>query len=31
LLDDFAGRGIKFGALRDGIATDPDSELGGAN
>jgi DNA invertase Pin-like site-specific DNA recombinase len=30
LLDDFTERGIKFRSLRDGIATDPDSELGGA-
>ena len=30
LLDDFKSRGIKFRSLRDGIATNPDSELGGA-
>lgn len=30
LLDDFKARGIKFRSLRDGIATDPGSELGGA-
>jgi DNA invertase Pin-like site-specific DNA recombinase len=30
LLDGFTERGIKFRSLRDGIATDPDSELGGA-
>lgn len=30
LLDDFKVRGIKFRSLRDGIATDPDSDLGGA-
>lgn len=30
LLDDFKSRGIKFRSLRDGIATDPDSEVGGA-
>ena len=30
LLDDFKARGIKFLSLRDGIATDPDSDLGGA-
>ncbi len=30
LLDGFTARGIKFRSLRDGIATDPDSELGGA-
>lgn len=30
LLDGFKARGIKFRSLRDGIATDPDSELGGA-
>jgi DNA invertase Pin-like site-specific DNA recombinase len=30
LLDDFKSRGIKFRSLRDGIATDPDSEIGGA-
>lgn len=30
LLDDFKGRGIKFRSLRDGIATDPGSEPGGA-
>jgi DNA invertase Pin-like site-specific DNA recombinase len=30
LLDDFKARGIKFRSLRDGIATDPDSEVGGA-
>ncbi|MFF1828243.1 recombinase family protein [Paenarthrobacter sp. NPDC058040] len=30
LLDDFKARGIKFSSPRDGIATDPDSEVGGA-
>ncbi|MFE4080422.1 recombinase family protein [Paenarthrobacter sp. YIM B13468] len=30
LLDDFKVRGIKFRSLRDGIATDPASEVGGA-
>lgn len=30
LLDGFTKRGIKFRSLRDGIATDPDSEFGGA-
>jgi DNA invertase Pin-like site-specific DNA recombinase len=30
LLDGFTERGIRFRSLRDGIATDPDSELGGA-
>ena len=30
LLDNFKARGIKFRSLRDGIATDPDSQLGGA-
>ncbi|WP_017199009.1 recombinase family protein [Arthrobacter sp. M2012083] len=30
LLDDFKSRGIKFRSLRDGIATDPASEVGGA-
>ncbi|MEZ2391742.1 recombinase family protein [bacterium RCC_150] len=30
LLDDFKSRGIKFRSLRDRIATDPDSEVGGA-
>ncbi|MET4783131.1 recombinase family protein [Glaciihabitans sp. UYNi722] len=30
LLDGFAERGIKFRSLRDGIATDPGSDLGGA-
>src|SRR5688572_6070376 len=30
LLDDFKARGIKFRSLRDGIATNPDSEVGGA-
>lgn len=30
LLDDFKARGIKFRSLRDGIITDPDSDLGGA-
>lgn len=30
LLDDFKERGIKFRSLRDGIATDPESDLGGA-
>ncbi|MEC5192415.1 DNA invertase Pin-like site-specific DNA recombinase [Arthrobacter sp. MP_M4] len=30
LLDDFKSRGINFRSLRDGIATDPDSEVGGA-
>lgn len=30
LLDGFKARGIKFRSLRDGIATDPESELGGA-
>ncbi|MCY0905778.1 recombinase family protein [Arthrobacter sp. H14-L1] len=30
LLDDFKADGIKFRSLRDGIATDPASELGGA-
>ena len=30
LLDGFTERGIKFRSLRDGIITDPDSELGGA-
>lgn len=30
LLDDFKARGIKFRSLRDGIATDPDTELGAA-
>ncbi|MCW3768861.1 MULTISPECIES: recombinase family protein [Paenarthrobacter] len=30
LLDDFKARGIKFRSLRDGIATDPASEVGGA-
>jgi DNA invertase Pin-like site-specific DNA recombinase len=30
LLDGFTERGIKFRSLRDGIATDPDRELGGA-
>ncbi|ERI35245.1 recombinase family protein (plasmid) [Arthrobacter sp. TES] len=30
LLDDFKARGIKFRSVRDGIATDPDSEIGGA-
>ena len=30
LLDDFKARSIKFRSLRDGIATDPDSDLGGA-
>ncbi|WP_423185057.1 recombinase family protein [Arthrobacter sp. NyZ413] len=30
LLDDLKSRGIKFRSLRDGIATDPDSEVGGA-
>ncbi|MEC3853131.1 recombinase family protein [Paenarthrobacter ureafaciens] len=30
LLDDFEARGIKFRSVRDGIATDPDSEVGGA-
>lgn len=30
LLDDFKARGIKFCSLRDGIATDPGRDLGGA-
>lgn len=30
MLDGFKARGIKFRSLRDGIATDPDTELGGA-
>lgn len=30
LLDTFKARGIKFRSLRDGITTDPDTELGGA-
>ncbi|WP_354227231.1 recombinase family protein [Arthrobacter bambusae] len=30
LLDDFKSRGIKFRSLRDGIAADPASEVGGA-
>ena len=30
LLDGFKARGIKFRSLRDGIATDPASEVGGA-
>jgi DNA invertase Pin-like site-specific DNA recombinase len=30
LLDDFKTSGIKFRSLRDGIATDPESDLGGA-
>lgn len=30
LLDDFKARGIKFRSLRDGIVTDPHSDLGGA-
>ncbi|WP_207343961.1 recombinase family protein [Arthrobacter sp. E3] len=30
LLDDFKARNIKFRSLRDGIATDPGSDLGGA-
>ncbi|MEO5781510.1 MAG: recombinase family protein [Arthrobacter oryzae] len=30
LLDGFKARGITFRSLRDGIATDPDTELGGA-
>ncbi|WP_196828848.1 recombinase family protein [Frigoribacterium sp. CG_9.8] len=30
LLDGFAEQGTKFRSLRDGIATDPDSDLGGA-
>lgn len=30
LLDGFNARGIKFCSLRDGIVTNPDSELGGA-
>ncbi|MCU6482748.1 recombinase family protein [Arthrobacter sp. A2-55] len=30
LLDDFKARGIKFRSLRDGIATDPEGDLGGA-
>ena len=30
LLDDFKAQGIKFRSLRDGIATDPASEVGGA-
>jgi DNA invertase Pin-like site-specific DNA recombinase len=30
LLAGFKARGIKFRSLRDGIATDPDTELGGA-
>ncbi len=30
LLDDFKSRGIKFRSLRDGIVTEPDSEVGGA-
>lgn len=30
LLDDFKARGIKFRSLRDGIATYPESDLGGA-
>ena len=30
LLDGFTERGIRFRSLRDAIATDPDSELGGA-
>lgn len=30
LLDGFKARGIKFRSLRDGIATDPESDLGGA-
>lgn len=30
LLDDFKVQGIKFRSLRDGIATDPASEVGGA-
>ena len=30
LVDGFKARGIKFRSLRDGIATDPGSELGGA-
>ncbi|AFR31216.1 resolvase domain protein (plasmid) [Arthrobacter sp. Rue61a] len=30
LLDNFKVRGIKFRSLRDGIATDPASEVGGA-
>ncbi|MFK0040589.1 hypothetical protein ACIQTW_12175 [Paenarthrobacter sp. NPDC090517] len=30
LLDDFKVRGIKSRSLRDGIATDPASEVGGA-
>jgi DNA invertase Pin-like site-specific DNA recombinase len=30
LLDTFKAKGIKFRSLRDGITTDPDTELGGA-
>ncbi|MCF3138770.1 recombinase family protein [Paenarthrobacter sp. AR 02] len=30
LLDDFKARGIRFRSLRDGIATDPASEVEGA-
>lgn len=30
LLDNFKARGIKFRSLRDGIVTDPGSDLGGA-
>ena len=30
LLDGFKARGIKFHSLRDGIATDPGSDMGGA-
>lgn len=30
LLDTFKARGIKFRSLRDGITTDPETELGGA-
>jgi DNA invertase Pin-like site-specific DNA recombinase len=30
LLDTFKARGIKFRSLRDGITTDPDTDLGGA-
>ncbi|AMM30795.1 invertase [Sinomonas atrocyanea] len=30
LLNTFKAKGIKFRSLRDGITTDPDTELGGA-
>ncbi|MHA7177341.1 recombinase family protein [Arthrobacter sp. Sr24] len=30
LLDDFKARGVRFRSLRDGIVTDPGSDLGGA-